>query len=162
MFHPVAVACAYDGTIIVLEDTKFSTGQQITTISRLSAYDLQMKPVNRFFDAQGKPSPWLYLANPADNYYLDMTSIGDEQMTYIYLLYYTGSGAVVSDYNMAIYTYGKTAPKTNPLVTTNQIAAARLAVDRWQRQDRGPEKRNDRTSRSDRTLGKHVAAAHSC
>jgi len=131
MFHPVAVACAYDGTIIVLEDTKFSTGQQITTISRLSAYDLQMKPVNRFFDAQGKPSPWLYLANPADNYYLDMTSIGDEQMTYIYMLYYTGSGAVASDYNMAIYTYGKTAPKTNPLVTTNQIAAARLAVDMW-------------------------------
>jgi hypothetical protein len=131
MFHPVAVACAYDGTIIVLEDTKFSTGQKQTTISRLSAYDLQMKPVNRFFDAQGKPSPWLYLANPADNYYLDMTAVGDEQMTYIYVLYYTGSGAAASDYNMAIYTYGKTAPKSNPLVTTNEIAAARLAVDMW-------------------------------
>jgi hypothetical protein len=131
MFHPVAVACAYDGTIIVLEDTKFSTGQQNVTISRLSAYDLQMKPVNRFFDPQGTPSPWLYLANAADNYYLDMTAVGDEQMTYIYVLYYTGSGAAPSDYNMAIYTYGKTAPAQNPLVTTNAIAAARLAVDMW-------------------------------
>jgi hypothetical protein len=131
MFHPVAVACAYDGTIIVLEDTKFSTGQQDVTISRLSAYDLQMKPVNRFFDTQGKPSSWLYLANAADNYYLDMTAVGDEQMTYIYVLYYTGSGASPTDYNMAIYTYGKTAPANNPLVTTNEIAAAKLAVDMW-------------------------------
>jgi hypothetical protein len=131
MFDPVAVACAYDGTIIVLEDTKFSKGQQDVTISRLSAYDLQMKPVSRFFDAQSKPSPWLYLANAANNYYLDMTAVGDEQMTYIYVLYYTGSGAAPSDYNMAIYTYGKTAPASNPLVTTNEIAAAKLAVDMW-------------------------------
>jgi hypothetical protein len=131
MFHPVAVACAYDGTIIVLEDTKFSTGQHDTTISRLSAYDLQMKPVSRFFDAGGQPSPWLYLANATNNYYLDMTAVGDEQMTYIYVLYYTGAGAAPADYNMAIYTYGKTATATNPLVTTNEIAAAKLAVDMW-------------------------------
>jgi hypothetical protein len=131
IFHPVAVACAYDGTVVVLEDTKFSTGKQITAISRLSAYDLQMKPVNRFFDADGAPSPWLYLDRPEDHYYLDMTIVGDEQMTYIYLLYYSGSGAAATDYNMAIYTYGKTAPATNPMVTTNGIPAARLAVDMW-------------------------------
>jgi hypothetical protein len=52
-------------------------------------------------------------------------------MTYIYVLYYTGSGASPADYNMAIYTYGLTPPKTNPLVTTNAISAARLAVDMW-------------------------------
>jgi hypothetical protein len=131
MFYPVAVTCAYDGTIIVLEDTKSSTGTHAMVVSRLSAYDLNMKPVNRFFDGDGAPSPWLYLSNAADYFYLDVTSVGDEQMTYIYILYYTGDGAKPSDYHMAIYTYGKTAPTKNPLVTTNDIAAARLAVDMW-------------------------------
>lgn len=131
MFFPVAVACAYDGTIIVLEDTKSSTGETTTIVARLSAYDLQMKPVNRFFDNGGTPSSWLYLANAANNYYLDMSIVGDDKMTYIYVLYYSGSGASPTDYNMAIYTYGLTPPKTNPLVTTNAISAARLAVDMW-------------------------------
>lgn len=131
MFYPVAVTCAYDGTIIVLEDTKSSTGSETTVVSRLSAYDLQMNPVNRFFDNSGQPSPWLYLSNAADYFYLDVTSVGDEQMTYIYILYYTGDGSNPSDYHMAIYTYGKTPPVKNPLVTTDSIAAARLAVDMW-------------------------------
>jgi hypothetical protein len=130
MFFPVAVACAYDGTIIVLEDTKSSTGDTNTIVARLSAYDLQMKPVSRFFDG-GNPSPWFYLADAANNYYLDMAIVGDDKMTYIYVLYYAGTGASPSDYRMAIYTYGLTPPKTNPLVTTNGIAAARLAVDMW-------------------------------
>jgi len=131
MYYPVAVTCAYDGTIIVLEDTKSSTGTTTTVVARLSAYDLQMNPVNRFFDQAGKPSPWLYLGNPDDTYYLDLSAVGDDQMTYIYVLYYTGTGASPSDYNMAIYTYGLTPPTSNPLVTTNSIAAARLAVDMW-------------------------------
>lgn len=131
MFYPVAVTCSYDGTIIVLEDTKSSTGTVDTVVSRLSAYDLHMNPVNRFFDSNGQPSPWLYLSNAADYFYLDVTSVGDEKMTYIYVLYYTGSGAAPSDYHMAIYTYGKTAPAKNPLVTTDSIAAAKLAVDMW-------------------------------
>lgn len=131
MFYPVAVACAYDGTIIVLEDTKSSTGTTTTVVSRLSAYDLQMNPVNRFFDSNGQPTQWLYLSNSADYYYLDLTAVGDDKMTYIYVLYYTGSGASPSDYNMAIYTYGQTPPASNPLVTTNSIAAAKLAVDMW-------------------------------
>jgi hypothetical protein len=131
MFFPVAVACAYDGTIIVLEDTKSSDGKTATLVARLSAYDLHMNPVSRFFDGDGKPSPWLYLANAQDNYYLDMSIVGDDKMTYIYVLYYTGAGASPSDYSMAIYTYGLTPPKSNPLVTTKAIPAARLAVDMW-------------------------------
>jgi len=131
LFHPVAVNCAYDGTIIVLEDTKFSTGTVTTTVSRLAAYDMNLNPVNRFNDAQGAPSQWLYLADPADNYYLDIAVVGDNQMTYIYVLYYTGAGDSPSDYNMSIYTYGGSAPSANPLVTTNGIAAANLAVDMW-------------------------------
>jgi hypothetical protein len=131
MFYPVAVTCTYDGTIIVLEDTKSSSGSITTAISRLSAYDLHMNPVSRFFDDQGQPSPWLYLANSTDYYYLDLTSVGDEKLTYIYVLYYTGAGAAPADYHMAIYTYGPTKPAKNPLVTTDAIAAARLAVDMW-------------------------------
>lgn len=131
LFFPVAVTCTYDGTIIVLEDTKSSTGTVATVVSRLSAYDLHMNPVNRFFDGQGNPSPWLYLSNAADYYYLDLTSVGDEKMTYIYILYYTGDGSQPANYHMAIYTYGPTAPKTNPLVTTDSIAAAKVAVDMW-------------------------------
>lgn len=131
MFYPVAVTCTYDGTIIVLEDTKSSTGTSELVVSRLSAYDLHMNPVNRFFDGDGNPSQWLYLSNASDYYYLDLTSVGDDKMTYIYVLFYTGSGASPSDYHMAIYTYGETKPATNPLVTTDAIAAARLAVDMW-------------------------------
>ncbi len=131
MFHPVAVACAYDGTIIVLEDTKSSTGLSSQVVARLSAYDLHMNPVNRFFDAKGAPSPWLYLSNSPDYYYLDLSCVGDDKMTYIYILYYTGAGAQPSQYHMAIYTYGLTPPASNPLVTTDGIAAAKLAVDMW-------------------------------
>jgi hypothetical protein len=131
MFYPVAVTCTYDGTIIVLEDTKSSTGTQTTVVSRLSAYDLHMNPVSRFFDAEGKPTPWLYLSNAADYHYLDLTAVGDENLTYIYVLYYTGAGAAVSDYHMAIYTCGPTPPAKNPLVVTDSIAAAKLAVDMW-------------------------------
>jgi hypothetical protein len=131
MFNPVAVTCTTDGTIIVLEDTKSSSGREITAISRLSAYDLHMNPVNRFFDGLGHPSPWLYLSQPKDYYYLDLTSTGDEQMTYIYVLYYIGTGAAPSDYHMAIYTYGQTPPTQNPLVVTDSIPVARVAVDMW-------------------------------
>jgi len=131
MFYPVAVTCTYDGTIIVLEDTKSSSGSSTTVVSRLSAYDLQMNPVSRFFDANGQPTPWLYLSNARDYYYLDVTAVGDEKLTYIYVLYYTGTGTVPADYHMSIYTYGPTPPARNPLVTTDSIPAARLAVDMW-------------------------------
>lgn len=32
---------------------------------------------------------------------------------------------------MSIYQYGQTAPQSNPLVTTDNLAAAKLAVDMW-------------------------------
>ncbi len=131
MFYPVSVTCAYDGTIIVLEDTKSSTGTSTTVVSRLSAYDLHMNPVRRFFDQDGNPSQWLYLDDSANLNYLDLASVGDDQMTYIYVLYYTGQGANPSDYSMAIYTCGTTKPAGNPLVTTPSFTAARVTVDMW-------------------------------
>jgi hypothetical protein len=132
MFRPIAVTCSYDGTILVLEDSKSSTGGPIVdVVSRLSAYDLHMNPVSRFFDDDGQPTPWLYLSNAPDYNYLDLASVGDQKLTYIYVLYYTGAGASPSDYHMSIYTYGLTKPLTNPLVTTDSIPAAKLAVDMW-------------------------------
>ena len=32
---------------------------------------------------------------------------------------------------MSIYQYGVTAPSQNPLVTTDNVAAAKIAVDMW-------------------------------
>jgi hypothetical protein len=88
--------------------------------------------VNRFFDANGKPSPFLVLSTSGENTYLDLAVVGDQTLTYMYVLYYTGDGSLPSDYNMAIYQYGNASPVTSPLlVTTNNIAAAKIAVDLW-------------------------------
>jgi hypothetical protein len=129
MFNPVAVSCAYDGTILVLDDTKSSGGG--VTLARIQAFDLNGNPCNRFFDSAGNPSPFLNLSSTGDNTYLDLVAIGDHKMTYMYVLYYTGNGANASDYHMSIYQYGETAPMSNPLVTTDGLAAARLSVDMW-------------------------------
>ncbi len=131
MFYPVAVAAAYDGTILVLEDTSSDGSHTSKQVARISAYDLSMNPVQRFQDSAGQPSYWLYLDASAGMTYLDMQSVGDERMTYIYVLAYNGAGDKPSDYRMAIYTYGKEPPKSNPLVTTPNIPAAGIAVDMW-------------------------------
>lgn len=131
LFNPIAVACAYDGTILVLEDTKASTGQQELVVSRIQAFDLEGNPVNRFFDAAGKPSPFLQIAEARDITYLDLAVVGGEKLTYMYVLYYRGDGSKPDDYHMTIYQYGTEAPRKNPLVTTDRVAAARLTVDMW-------------------------------
>jgi len=131
LFHPVAVTCAYDGTVLVLEDTKSSDSVSPIVLARVQAFDLNGNPVNRFFDGTGAPSAFLDLSTTGDNTYLDIAAVGDQTMTYIYILYYTGDGSSASDYHMAIYQYGATAPATNPLVTTDNLAAAKLSVDMW-------------------------------
>lgn len=131
LFHPVAVSCAYDGTVLVLEDTKSSDTISPVVLARVQAFDLNGNPVNRFFDDTGAPSAFLELSTTGDNTYLDIAAVGDQAMTYIYILYYSGDGANASDYHMSIYQYGATAPASNPLVTTDNLAAARLSVDMW-------------------------------
>ncbi|MCF6299919.1 MAG: hypothetical protein L3J52_02200 [Proteobacteria bacterium] len=131
LFYPVSVTAAYDGTILVLEDTSNDPGHNAQQIARISAYDLSMNPVQRFKDTAGKPSYWLYLSGVSGQTFLDLQSVGDERMTYMYLLAYTGSGDKVSDYSMSIYTYGEKPPVSNPLVTTPNISANALAVDMW-------------------------------
>ena len=131
LFHPVAVTCSYDGTVIVLEDSKSSDGERKTVVSRLQAFDLYGNPVNRFRDVSGQPSPFLPLSDADNLTYLDVCAVGNEKMTYMYVLYYVGAGENVSDYYMAIYQYGENSPATNPLVVTNGVPAAKLAVDMW-------------------------------
>ncbi|MGA2738971.1 MAG: hypothetical protein ABSG65_16155 [Bryobacteraceae bacterium] len=131
MFRPVGVACSYDGTILVLEDTKSDSEISGAVVSRISACDLAINPVNRFFDNEGKPSPWLELFTAGDYHYLDIAAVGDEKMTYIYVLYYTGDGSQAARYHMAIYQYGLAKPESNPLVVTDSISVARIAVDMW-------------------------------
>lgn len=133
LFTPVAVSCSYDGTVLVLENTKGGSSglATIPAVARIQAFDINGNPVNRFFDANGAPTPFLPLQGVGDYTYLDMSVVGDEQMTYMYLLYYTGSGQAPGDYNVAIYQYGTSAPDANPLVTTQGVAASNLFVDMW-------------------------------
>ncbi len=131
LFNPIAVACAYDGTILILEDTKSSSGQQDVIVSRIQAFDLEGNPVNRFVDASGEGSPFLQIAEARDITYLDMAVVGGEKLTYMYVLYYRGDSSKPENYHMTIYQYGTEAPKKNPLVTTDRVAAAKLTVDMW-------------------------------
>jgi hypothetical protein len=131
LFHPIAVACAYDGTVLILEDTKSSTGTEDKIVSRIQAFDLYGNPVNRFIDGQGQPSPFLQIAEDRDIIYLDMAVVGGEKLTYMYVLYYRGTGTTADDYHMTIYQYGTEAPAKNPLVTTDRLSAAKLTVDMW-------------------------------
>lgn len=132
LFRPLGVTCSYDGTIFILEDTKSAGGLLSGLIvARIQAFDLYGNPVNRFFDSKGEPSPFLYLSEASDFNYLDIVAVGDEKMTYLYVLFYTGNGHAPTDYHMSIYQYGTKAPVKNPLVTTDNVAAARIAVDMW-------------------------------
>ncbi|MGH9422940.1 MAG: hypothetical protein ACRD3J_23395, partial [Thermoanaerobaculia bacterium] len=70
VFHPVAVTCSYDGTIFVLEDTKSGSSNSVV-LARIQAFDLRGRPVNRFFDSNGNPSPFLNLSTTGANTYLD-------------------------------------------------------------------------------------------
>ena len=77
LFYPIAVTCSYDGTILILEDTKSdSSAQQV--LARIQAFDLLGNPVNRFFDSSGNPSPFLNLSTTGDNTYLDVAAVGDQ------------------------------------------------------------------------------------
>ncbi|MBW7885793.1 MAG: hypothetical protein H3C34_24815, partial [Caldilineaceae bacterium] len=132
LVHPIAVTCSYDGTILILEESKAAADPSSSLIvSRIQAFDLYGNPVNRFFDGDGQPSPFLDLSEAADYNYLDIAAVGDAKVTYIFVLYYVGDGAAPSDYHMTVYQYGIAKPDKNPLVTTDNVAAARLTVDMW-------------------------------
>ncbi len=135
LIRPVAVTRSSDGTILVLESSQGGTNSglalPIPAIARIQAFDINGNPVNRFFDESGLPTPFLPIEGVGDYTYLDISAVGDQKMTYMFVLYYTGDGASPDQYNMAIYQYGEEATSENPLVTTNGMAAAALYVDMW-------------------------------
>ncbi len=125
LFRPIAVSSSYDGTILVLDSIR-SEAQRET---RIQAFDLIGRPVNAFKDDLGAGSPFLDL--PTDVTYLDMVAVGNQKMTYIYVLSYANDGGSVSDYQLAVYQYGEQAPASNPLFTNTGINASRIQVDMW-------------------------------
>jgi hypothetical protein len=135
IFHPVGVACSNDGTILVLEDTKSASGPNPVILARVQAFDLRGRPVKRFLDGNGGPTPFLELSTTGANTYLDISAVGDEKLTYIFVLYYTGDGTAPTDYNISVYQYGAQAPAVNPLFTNNGISAANIVVDMWHTMD---------------------------
>ena len=133
VFHPIAVACSYDGTLLVLEDTKWSGGASETVVARIQAFDLKGNPVNRFFDDQNEPSSFLYLAEPVNNNYLDLAVVGDQKMTYIYVLYNQPDPNVSGSFRffVDVYQYGDSKPAQNPLLTAKDLVGARMTADMW-------------------------------
>jgi hypothetical protein len=126
LFTPKAVTCSYDGTILVLEQLSSYN----YSIARVQAFDLNGNPVQCFIDAVNNiTTPFLLLPNNVT--YLDMAAVGDSHSTFLYILYYTGSGQTASEYHMSIYQFGENAPAGNLLVTTPNVAAAKLNVDMW-------------------------------
>ncbi|MGR9036829.1 MAG: hypothetical protein ACU83O_09605, partial [Gammaproteobacteria bacterium] len=133
IFHPIAVTSSYDGTLMVLEDTKWSGGTSKTVVARIQAFDLMGNPVNRFFDDDNQPTSFLYLDNPVNNNYLDIAAVGDQKMTYIYVLYNQPDPDVSGNFLffVDVYQYGATKPAQNPLLTAKNLIGAKLTADMW-------------------------------
>lgn len=133
VFHPIAVTSSYDGTLMVLEDTKWSGGTSTTVVARIQAFDLMGNPVNRFFDDNNQPTSFLYLDNPVNNNYLDMVAVGDQKLTYIYVLYNQPDPNISGNFLffMDVYQYGATKPAKNPLLTAKDLIGAKMTADMW-------------------------------
>ncbi len=122
--NPIAVASTYDGTIMVLENI-----EQPPKVSRLQAFDGNGNPVKAFRDRSGAFSPFLEL--PVGRTYLSLALAGGNELTDIFILYYTGTGNSPDDYHLDIYQAGSKAPpqEGSLLVSTPRVSAAALAVD---------------------------------
>ncbi len=128
MFRPLAVACTYDGTVIVLEESR----TEQTVVARLGAYNLDLNPV-RGFPGRGtqQRSFFLYLDDMSDFTLLDMAAVGNQFLTYIYVLFHAGDGRDPQQYQLALYEISSSTANTKPLVVTRGVAAGKIAVDMW-------------------------------
>jgi len=117
---PVAITSTYDGTVLVLENAL-----DTPAVSRIQAFDGNANPVGAF------PGESPFLALPAGRRYLDLAVVGNKDLAYVYLLYFAGDEREPRNYSVDIYRIGKQVPKDakQPLVTTQGVSAAALAVD---------------------------------
>ncbi|HJQ35704.1 MAG TPA: hypothetical protein VKB93_01065 [Thermoanaerobaculia bacterium] len=122
--NPIAVASTYDGTVIVLESIDL-----LPQVSRLQAFDGNGNPVNAFRETSGTFGPFLDL--PTGRHYLSLAVAGNDDLTDIFILYYTGDGEVPEEYRVDVYQIGARIPpeRGSFLLTAPRISAAALAVD---------------------------------
>jgi hypothetical protein len=91
----------------------WSGGTSETMVARVQAFDLQ--------------------ANPVNNNYLDMVAVGDQKMTYLFVLYNQADQSSSGNFLffMDVYQYGTSKPDRNPLLTAKDLIGARITADMW-------------------------------
>ena len=126
LFYPVAVGCSYDGTILILDHISSASD----SYSRVQAFDLNGNPVSRFVDeTDGSLSPFLHL--PDNVTYLDLAVVGDNKLTYLFVLYYEGDGKTANQYKIAVYKSGEKLEDQSYILTIPNIPSAKITVDMW-------------------------------
>jgi len=123
---PVAVCCAYDGTILILENLR----EADATMARVQAFDLRGNPVSCFGDGKGGHSPFLPLPS-GDRAYLAIAAAGDSHDCNVFLLYRVGDAASAGDYKVDVFTYSEKSTSNGALLTIGGVPAAGLAADLW-------------------------------
>jgi len=117
--NPRAIGTSLNGTIIVLDqvwNAPDSNGQQ----GMFRAFNKFGEP-EMYFPNNSYTAP--LKTDGSNSEYLDMAV---ESTGYIYVLSYSGDGAVVGDYNLDIY-----KPDGTFLSRTNGLSAGRLTVSYW-------------------------------
>lgn len=125
LFQPLGVACSYDGTILILD--QLSSAE--LKVARVQAFDFLGRPITCFTDDDNNPTAIMPL--PTDVTYLDIQAVGNQESTFVLVLYYTGTGNEVSDYHVDFYHYGTKAEGSSLVLTVDHVPAARLAIDMW-------------------------------
>ena len=119
VYEPVAICTALDGRVLVLE-----AGNQ-----RVQAFDTYGNPVNYFtnpdYDANDPDAamtiPTMTLVSRGQTTLLDLAV---ESKGFIYVLSYTGDGGTPEQYWVDLFN-----PDGTPLVSTQNVTAARFTVD---------------------------------
>lgn len=129
LYKPLSVCCSYDGVICILEQ---SLGTGANNVARIQTFNLEGVSVPCFVE-DGKETSLLPIKN--DVTYMDMQAVGNQQSTYIFVSYYKNDGSKVSDYEVAVYNFGKnrtTGEKySKHVLDIKGIPAARIAVSMW-------------------------------
>lgn len=125
LFQPLGVSCSYDGTILILDQLSNDT----TKVARVQTFDYLGRPIQCFLNGDNAPTSILPL--PTDVTYLDLQAVGNQESTFVLVLYFENDGSKVSDYHVDFYHYGTKIRTTNKVLTVNSVPAARLAMDMW-------------------------------
>lgn len=130
LYKPLSVCCTYDGVICILEQSH-GTGDK--NIARIQTFNLEGASVPCFVENSEEETSLLPLKK--DVTYMDMQAVGNLESTYIFASYYRNNGDEVSDYEVAVYNFGKdvtTGKKySKHVLDVKGVPAARIAVSMW-------------------------------